>query len=238
MGLVKPTAAGAITSVNGKTGAVTLGASDVGAIATSLEGVANGVATTDSSGNIPASQLGNVPNKGSWTTISTQTLSAAASTLVLSNIPQTYKAIKVIITGKITDNAYMSGTVTATMNSIATGYDSQSMSNIGTTPSGTNNDGGTSWIINNSMASSEASNNYSAMEIDFLNYSDSSNPKLLKTTCSNLNYTNGTQSNINVSAGQNVTTAAISTVTFNALNANNAASQFATGTKITLLGMN
>lgn len=49
-----------VTSVNGDTGAVTLTASSVGAIASSAEGTAGGIATLDSTGNVAAGQLGNV----------------------------------------------------------------------------------------------------------------------------------------------------------------------------------
>ncbi len=46
-----------VTSVNGMTGAVVLGASDVGAVASSSEGEPNGVATLNSSGKLPETQL-------------------------------------------------------------------------------------------------------------------------------------------------------------------------------------
>ena len=46
-----------VTSVNSKTGAVSLSASDVSAIPTSEKGVANGVATLDADGKVPSSQL-------------------------------------------------------------------------------------------------------------------------------------------------------------------------------------
>ena len=46
-----------VTSVNSKTGAVSLSASDVSAIPTSEKGAANGVATLDSDGKVPSSQL-------------------------------------------------------------------------------------------------------------------------------------------------------------------------------------
>lgn len=46
-----------VSSVNNKTGAVTLGASDVGAIATTAKGAANGVAELDANGKVPSSQL-------------------------------------------------------------------------------------------------------------------------------------------------------------------------------------
>ena len=46
-----------VTSVNGSTGAVTLGASDVGAIASTEKGANSGVAELDSSGKVPSSQL-------------------------------------------------------------------------------------------------------------------------------------------------------------------------------------
>ena len=52
-----PTVSYPVTSVNTKTGAVVLSASDVGAIASSLKGANNGVAELDSSGKIPSSQL-------------------------------------------------------------------------------------------------------------------------------------------------------------------------------------
>lgn len=46
-----------VTSVNGKTGAVSLSASDVSAIPASEKGVANGVASLGSDGKVPAAQL-------------------------------------------------------------------------------------------------------------------------------------------------------------------------------------
>lgn len=50
---------GGVTSVNGHTGPVTLAAADVGAVPSTVAGAANGVATLDSAGQVPASQLGN-----------------------------------------------------------------------------------------------------------------------------------------------------------------------------------
>ncbi|MFF2807469.1 collagen-like protein [Streptomyces sp. NPDC058000] len=52
-----PPAAGAVGSVNGKTGAVQLAAADVGALATSTRGAAGGVASLDASGKVPTTQL-------------------------------------------------------------------------------------------------------------------------------------------------------------------------------------
>lgn len=46
-----------VTSVNGMTGAVVLNAADVGAVASSSEGEPNGVATLNSSGQLPETQL-------------------------------------------------------------------------------------------------------------------------------------------------------------------------------------
>lgn len=46
-----------VTSVNNKTGAVSLSASDVGALASSLKGTANGLAELDASGKVPSLQL-------------------------------------------------------------------------------------------------------------------------------------------------------------------------------------
>lgn len=51
------TAATGVSSVNGHTGTVTLGASDVGAVATSALGAANGAASLDSGGKLLTSQL-------------------------------------------------------------------------------------------------------------------------------------------------------------------------------------
>ena len=51
------TPAGGVTSVNGETGAVTLDATDVGAIDSSLKGAVNGVAELDANGKVPSSQL-------------------------------------------------------------------------------------------------------------------------------------------------------------------------------------
>lgn len=51
------TPSGAVTSVNSKTGAVSLTASDVSAIPTSQKGAASGVAELDATGKVPSSQL-------------------------------------------------------------------------------------------------------------------------------------------------------------------------------------
>ena len=63
--------AGAITSINGKTGSsVTLAPGDVSAIPTSQLGQPSGVASLDSGGNVPATQLANVSAnvnyRGNW----------------------------------------------------------------------------------------------------------------------------------------------------------------------------
>lgn len=52
--------AGGVTSVNGHTGAVTLAASDVGAVPATAEGAANGVATLDSGGHLTPVQAANL----------------------------------------------------------------------------------------------------------------------------------------------------------------------------------
>lgn len=49
--------AGGVSSVNSKTGAVVLSATDVGAIATTAKGAASGVAELDSNGKVPTAQL-------------------------------------------------------------------------------------------------------------------------------------------------------------------------------------
>ena len=51
------TPAGGVSSVNGKTGIVTLDASDVGAIASTEKGAASGVAELDANGKVPSAQL-------------------------------------------------------------------------------------------------------------------------------------------------------------------------------------
>jgi hypothetical protein len=66
----KAKADSAVQQINGKSGtSLTLGASDVSALPASSLGAANGAASLDSSGNVPASQLGNVPSGGSSNTI-------------------------------------------------------------------------------------------------------------------------------------------------------------------------
>ena len=50
-------ASNAVTSVNGETGVVVLDASDVGAIASTAKGTANGVAELDANGKVPSAQL-------------------------------------------------------------------------------------------------------------------------------------------------------------------------------------
>ena len=50
-------ASNAVTSVNGETGVVVLDASDVGAIASTTKGIANGVAELDANGKVPSAQL-------------------------------------------------------------------------------------------------------------------------------------------------------------------------------------
>ncbi|AUG87207.1 minor tail protein [Streptomyces phage Omar] len=64
---------GAVSSVNGKTGAVTLAASDVGAVASTEKGVASGVATLDSNGKIPSSQMTSSPTFADFMIINAST---------------------------------------------------------------------------------------------------------------------------------------------------------------------
>jgi hypothetical protein len=78
---------GPVKSVAGRTGAVTLTVADVsGAIAASLLGVANGVATLDASGKIPANQLpasvaGAMTYQGTWNAATnTPTLASGTGT--------------------------------------------------------------------------------------------------------------------------------------------------------------
>ncbi|MEK2479652.1 hypothetical protein [Streptomyces noursei] len=73
-----PSTTGAVASVNGKTGAVQLTAGDVGALATSTRGAAGGVASLDTSGQIPAAQL--PPATGTRNTWSPQALGFQAWT--------------------------------------------------------------------------------------------------------------------------------------------------------------
>lgn len=56
-----------VTSVNGNTGAVNLGAADVGAIPSSQKGTASGVANLDSTGRLPATQMPTVAARNVWT---------------------------------------------------------------------------------------------------------------------------------------------------------------------------
>ncbi|MFK0289951.1 hypothetical protein ACIQU6_05595 [Streptomyces sp. NPDC090442] len=74
-----PSTVGAVTSVNGKTGAVQLSADDVGALATSTRGTAGGVAALDANGRVPATQLPTV-NGGARNVWSPQALGFQAWT--------------------------------------------------------------------------------------------------------------------------------------------------------------
>lgn len=58
---------GAVSSVNSKTGDVTLGAADVGALATTSRGAASGVAELDSASRLPISRVPTAVAKNSWT---------------------------------------------------------------------------------------------------------------------------------------------------------------------------
>ncbi|WP_328950468.1 hypothetical protein OG778_23865 [Streptomyces sp. NBC_00184] len=65
-GTVVTLGAGGVSSVNTKTGVVTLSAADVGALATSTKGAVNGVASLDASGDVPIAQIPNVA-RNTWT---------------------------------------------------------------------------------------------------------------------------------------------------------------------------
>ncbi|WP_199831885.1 hypothetical protein [Streptomyces sp. ERV7] len=58
---------GAVASVNGKTGNVTLAAADVSALATATRGAANGVASLDASSRLPTAQLPSTAERNAWT---------------------------------------------------------------------------------------------------------------------------------------------------------------------------
>jgi hypothetical protein len=73
------TAATGVSSVNGHTGAVTLTASDVGAVATSALGAANGAASLDGSGKLLTSQLPNLAIIDFLGTVANQTAMLALS---------------------------------------------------------------------------------------------------------------------------------------------------------------
>ncbi|MGW4727675.1 hypothetical protein ACWEQC_00475 [Streptomyces shenzhenensis] len=60
-------AAAPVTSVNDKTGAVALAAADVGALATTARGAADGVASLDSTGRIPVAQAPAAAPRNVWT---------------------------------------------------------------------------------------------------------------------------------------------------------------------------
>src|SRR5476651_84635 len=78
-----------VVSVQGQTGAVTLTAANVGAISSSLFGVASGVATLDINGNVPMAQLppsivGGLNYQGTWNAI-TNTPAIASGSASLAN---------------------------------------------------------------------------------------------------------------------------------------------------------
>jgi hypothetical protein len=73
------TAATGVSSVNGHAGVVTLGASDVGAVASSALGAANGAASLDSGGKLPASQLPDLAIIDFLGTVANQTAMLALS---------------------------------------------------------------------------------------------------------------------------------------------------------------
>ena len=78
-----------VVSVQGQTGAVTLTAANVGAISSSLFGVASGVATLDINGNVPMAQLppsivGGLNYQGTWNAI-TNTPAITSGSASLAN---------------------------------------------------------------------------------------------------------------------------------------------------------
>lgn len=70
---------GTVSSVNGHSGAVTLTASDVGAVGTAAVGAASGVASLDSGGKLPTSQLPNMAIIDYLGTVSSQAAMLALS---------------------------------------------------------------------------------------------------------------------------------------------------------------
>ncbi|MEU9795071.1 hypothetical protein AB0E27_31550 [Streptomyces sparsogenes] len=64
---VQPAGAGSVSSINGMTGAVVLDYEDVGALAATARGTANGVASLDSSSKVPVAQLPDAAVPSSFT---------------------------------------------------------------------------------------------------------------------------------------------------------------------------
>lgn len=111
------------TTVNGHTGAsITLTASDVGAIATSARGAVNGVASLDSSGLVPASQMPLTSLAGNFVDLSTnQTIATGIKTFSVSPVVPTpttstqaankgYADLKLPLTGGTMSGAIAMGT--------------------------------------------------------------------------------------------------------------------------------
>jgi hypothetical protein len=65
--------ASGVSSVNGETGAVTLTASEVGAVASTEKGAASGVATLDANGKLPSSQITSSPTFSDFVIINATT---------------------------------------------------------------------------------------------------------------------------------------------------------------------
>ncbi|MHB8681285.1 MAG: glycosyl hydrolase family 28-related protein [Acidimicrobiales bacterium] len=85
----------AVQSVNGKSGtAVSLAASDVGAVPTTEVGQPSGVASLDNTGSVPAGQLGNVPPVASATTTSKGVVQLAGDLSGTASAPTVPGALK------------------------------------------------------------------------------------------------------------------------------------------------
>lgn len=118
-----PSGVGGVNSVNGQTGAVTLAAADVGAVATTARGAANGVASLDASTLVPVAQIPNL-----------STAKITSGTLDIARLPVGTSS-STVSQGDHT-HAYVPTTALGTINGVAT-LDGNALVSFGQLPIGT-----------------------------------------------------------------------------------------------------
>lgn len=165
-----------------------------------------------------------------WQLIESQSLSSSAATVTFSNIPQTYKSLKIAISARTTNTASVSESMFIAFNGISTNFSDRYLQGNGAAASSGSNSGGTTKIYIGEAASATAtSNTFNSTEVTIPNYSSSINKP---TGIETVHETNATTAYQTLVAGLWSNTNAITSIGVS-LSANN----FVFGSTFTLYGL-